>query len=402
MPQAATQTRNKKKIAVVVQNFVQYYALKKFIDTYSHAEIHLFVPQWRDDVSGFGGIFDAVYDYLKSHYKTVFRGNNKEQYDILLEPYYIDSEFASISAKYRLKYKYSAISAKTNPSYRPEFNSNYDAILCYSNYEKDLLSVYAKTFLVGKLNYCDFKKIKNKKKTLLYLPTYGAASSLIRNIDSFVLLKKHYKIIAKLHHGTTHLVAESGGSKVKKIFDEVYDEKTPLEEILKKTDLVISDNSGSIFEAIYVGIPVCTISAEESNGCYGSLSPLQDELRKKGIIPFREDTSDISSLIKETFSRNVIMMQRKFKEENFPLRYDELMDSFTAVIDYYIRDNVSKGDMDGMRLRKILADTTQAQIDDYVKDLNLLQEEIAQFRSRRLYRVTAGVYDIIRRIRGEK
>ena len=394
-----------KKVAVVIQNLIQFYTIKEFIDSYKNATIHIFIPQWGEDESGFNEIFETTYNYLKNKYpSSIYRGNNGLHYNILLEPYYIDSEIASISADYKIKYKYSAISAKTNPSYTPDFNSGYDAILCYSNYEKDLLSIYAKTYLVGKLNYCKFKKEKNREKTVLYLPTYGAVSSLKNDLDAFRALKREgkYKVIIKLHHGTTHLASKSVNSaQIKEVFDDILDEKTPIENILAKADVVVSDNSGSLFEAIYAGVPVCSISAIKTNNHYNGLYPLQDSLRKSHIIPYRKTVTNISSLIKETLSKETIEKQMRFRREQFPLARDELLDSFTKVIDYYLQKNIAEGDKRRIQLRSILDRCREEQVNALRQEVDVLSKEVIVLNQklkeydRRLYRTSAKIYRIV-------
>ena len=401
-----------KKVAVVIQNLIQFYTLKEFIDSYKNAIIHIFIPQREEDESGFNEIFETTYNYLKNKYpSSIYRGNNGLHYNILLEPYYIDPEIASISADYKIKYKYSAISAKTNPSYSPEFNSGYDAILCYSNYEKDLLSIYAKTYLVGKLNYCKFKKEKNRKKTVLYLPTYGAVSSLKNDLDAFRALKREgkYKVIIKLHHGTVHLASESiNSAQIEEVFDDILDEKTPLENILAKADVVVSDNSGSLFEAIYAGVPVCSISAVKTNNQYNGLYPLQDSLRKSRVIPYRKTVTNISSLIKETLSKETIEKQMRFRREQFPLTRDELLDSFTKVIDYFLQKNIAEGDKRRIQLRRILDRCREEQTNDLRQEVDVLSKEVDVLSKeviilnkklkeydRCLYRTSAKIYRIV-------
>lgn len=104
-----------KKVAVVIQNLIQFYTIKEFIDSYKNATIHIFIPQWGEDESGFNEIFETTYNYLKNKYpSSIYRGNNGLHYNILLEPYYIDSEIASISADYKIKKKAEARNDKQN------------------------------------------------------------------------------------------------------------------------------------------------------------------------------------------------------------------------------------------------------------------------------------------------
>ena len=185
------------------------------------------------------------------------------------------------------------------------------------------------------------------------------------------------------------------------MFDDILDEKTPIENILAKADVVVSDNSGSLFEAIYAGVPVCSISAIKTDNHYNGLYPLQDSLRKSRIIPYRKTVTNISSLIKETLSKETIEKQMRFRREQFPLARDELLDSFTKVIDYYLQKNIAEGDKRRIQLRSILDRCREEQVNALRQEVDALSKEVIVLNQklkeydRRLYRTSAKIYRIV-------
>src|SRR5690606_1026266 len=103
-------------------------------------------------------------------------------------------------------------------------------------------------------------------KTVLYLPTWNATSlgeigNINSNEDIIPALKKlkeaGYSIIIKAHPLTlSDPSAKESARTLKKYSDEYYESDTPIQDLLMKSDLVISDNSGAIYEALYTNIPV--------------------------------------------------------------------------------------------------------------------------------------------------
>ena len=162
---------SEESIAVTIQNYVQFYSIKRVIDKLitQGCIVDIFVPHARD-TWGLKEMFDDIYAYLKKEGYNVRRKPLKKKYKILLEPYPMEYYF-SFNYDYRLKYNYGLNSPKPSVTYRDVDNFVYDAILSFSTYEAELLSRYTKTYVVGKPNYYDFKKEKNiskVKKTLLY------------------------------------------------------------------------------------------------------------------------------------------------------------------------------------------------------------------------------------------
>lgn len=309
-----------KKIAITIQNFVQFYSVKAFIDQGKY-DIDIYVPS-SNDKRGYTEMYEDIYNYLvKNKYRVYRKLENNKKYKVILEPYAMDSYY-NFESGYKLKYKYSVVSAKPNLVYKTESNISFDGILCHSTYEKEVLSCYSKTYLVGKLNYVNFNKKKNKKgkKTLLYLPTYGDYNSIDDIIKKLEELSKKYNIITKEHHGTNYLASENLESqKLNKCMSVVYDSSYPLEKLLETADVVLSDNSGSIFEALYSYVPVCIFSKDLKCCSYEDIDSLQCNLVNKDIIPYTSSVNELENIIEKAMDKKYITKQKKFMMNCFQL-----------------------------------------------------------------------------------
>lgn len=410
-------------IAITIQNYVQFYSIKRVIDkliTQGYI-VDIFVPHAKDSW-GLKEMFDDIYVYLKKEGYSVRRKALKKKYKILLEPYPMEYYF-SFNYDYRLKYNYGLNSPKPSVTYRDVDNFVYDAILSFSTYEAELLSRYTKTYVVGKPNYYDFKKQKTKskgKKTLLYLPTYGESNSINDVVDSLYKLKKDYRIITKLHHGTNYFdYEEAKRNKLLDLFDECYDSKKPLEELLSVCDVVLSDNSGAIFDAIYAKIPVAIFSKNIEYFKYENLEPYQVKLINDKIIPFTDEPNKLKNIIKIALTTDCRKKQIKLSEKLFPLSYKEGFNKYIKILNIYMNDSIN---IDAYKLHRIFLNNYNAlkeeinklkeknssliydlQISDQNKkqlesEKQNIQKELREYQNGKLYKISSKIYSLISRI----
>lgn len=331
-------------VAIIIQNLVQFYSIKAGIDALINKGyiVDIYVPVFNDS-TGMDDMFNATYSSLISlGYSPMRLLDNLKKYRILLEPYPIKTyEF---KYKYRIKYEYAPIAAKPNLTYIPEENIYYDAILCTGDYEAEYLKAYSNTYVIGSLKYINFHKklnIKNNKSILLYLPTYGNLSSIDNIINTINSLKQDYYIIAKFHHGTSFLKAEIDRiNQLINVCDEFYDHTTQLSELLEKTKVVLTDNSGSIFESIYVQVPVAIYSDDTNKNKIGNFNTIQHMAVKSGFIPYTNNLSDIPEILKAAISEKYINKENELKK----ILFNDIknpVDNFINVIEKYLSDNVN-------------------------------------------------------------
>ena len=390
-----------KNIAITFQNLVQFYSMKHGIDALIERgyPLDIYIPINNDD-SVIGNMFTETYDSLiNMGYSPIRELDPKKHYKVLLEPYPMDIYY-KFNFKYRIKYKYAPISAKPNLTLNPENNVYYDCILCFGNYEANYLRVYSNTKLIDNFKYIIFKKqkINTNKKVLLYLPTYGDTSSIEMVTDSITKLKNDYYIIAKAHHGTSFLSEESNRiENLKSICDEYYDHNVPLNELLQKAQIVLSDNSGAIFEALYSNTPVAVFCKDPNSNKIGNFDTTQFKLIKDGYIPYTNDSSKIQSILESALSPDIINKQINLAKSLF-FHSDNPMGNFVSIIEEYLFDNI---DFDYKNMHDVLLENYDSKInlinDLYSKNTSLeamynqKNAELDSFKNNEVYNLEAKI-----------
>lgn len=158
-----------------------------------------------------------------------------------------------------------------------EWRSLASMNLMYGPYSADFTSHFAPSYAVGNVKFAgwDFvaakagrAKIEAKlgldasKKTILFMPTWGELGSFDDLVKPLGDLRDRYNVIIKMHHnnerngtswrdmaashGHTHLM---GGDA-----DQL--------QALAVADLVVSDFSGAIFDALYAEVPIVLYQAK--------------------------------------------------------------------------------------------------------------------------------------------
>lgn len=147
-----------------------------------------------------------------------------------------------------------------------------DLGLVYGDYSESIISAMCPTAKVGnprfdpyfedRLNPDYLQQIRGRldpsKKTVLYLPTWGDLNSTVKLSRAIAGLSQHYNIIYKPHHNTLlydwfdhDILAETIVT-----IDSPPDIPDTGPYLFKVSDVVVSDMSGAIFDALYCGKPV--------------------------------------------------------------------------------------------------------------------------------------------------
>ena len=335
-------TKKTKDLIITLQNHIQFQSIKVGIDLLiqNGIDIDLYIPIGSDDI-GYSNMYEDLYKYLKKQNYNIIRKINEDNiYKILLEPYPMDF-YGKTNYKYRLKYKYSSISAKPNPVYKPEHNICYDGILCFGKYEANCLEAYTRTYIIENLKYINYNKKTNQgKHTLLYLPTFGNVSSIENIVKNIPNIKKEYKFITKFHHATSFLNDEKRRlDELEEMSDECYDQSTELIDLLSIADVVLTDNSGSIFEAIYADVPVCVFSKDINANKLENFNTPQFEIIGKDIIPYTDNPNEIVNILKKATSKEYINKRKEAKNNLFVKDSSEII-GFVNVINKYLNDDI--------------------------------------------------------------
>ncbi|MCW9054817.1 MAG: CDP-glycerol glycerophosphotransferase family protein [Candidatus Pacebacteria bacterium] len=147
----------------------------------------------------------------------------------------------------------------------------FDLILAYGEYDHSFFSLYTQSVIVGNPKFDDWfnktldnnvtKIIRDRldpdKQTVLYLPTHSDLCSIDELAEELKELASDYNVIVKLHYYTIREEPE----RVKKLTDEriiLYKDDTDLLQLFKVANVVLSDNSSAIFDAILADKPIIT------------------------------------------------------------------------------------------------------------------------------------------------
>jgi hypothetical protein len=144
----------------------------------------------------------------------------------------------------------------------------YDLTLAHGSRDAAKFSLLCPTDIVGLPKFDDWfsgrvgtvsPKVKEylspKKPTLLYLPTHSDLCSIEYVTPVFAELATKYTIIAKIHYATARVEDFR-----RKLLEEapclVVDDREDILPLFACSDVILSDNSSAIFEAMLADVPV--------------------------------------------------------------------------------------------------------------------------------------------------
>ena len=153
-----------------------------------------------------------------------------------------------------------------------------DLILAHGDYAEQRFSNYAATVSIGNPRWEDWNKpefqqnaitkikplLDLKKKTVLYAPTWGRLSSLSDWLDEIKNLSLIYNVIVKPHHNSIRdkQISMDASKGIILVPD------ADLFQLMFMSDVVISDVSGAIFDAILCEKPVVLVNPINLNNLF--------------------------------------------------------------------------------------------------------------------------------------
>lgn len=335
-----------KQVAFIVLNIIQFECILPIIRELKKNKISydIIIPDYKTSKNpnpDITKLFNDTYKALLKKYHPIRTTNENKNYKILLSPY--PTEWAiKVNSEYKVRYQYGFVS---NPDVAFAINTNlyYDVILATNKYDQSNLSAFSQSYIVGPLKYTDYiKKTKktNKKKTILYLPTHGEDSSISLIYKKLIKLKPKYNIICKAHHLTSFLKEEKKNYlKLKKI-GVTFDHKESIIKLFKKSDLVISDNSGAIWDAIIADIPTVVINTHK-NDKSGVKPPHQILLEKKKILGVN-NPKYLEETIITALKPEYIKYQIELKKKLFPITGKNTIIATMNIINKILSNKINK------------------------------------------------------------
>lgn len=332
-----------KNVAVVFQNNIQFESFINAVDIMIEKKINvdIFVPT-TDSNDGIDDMYNDFYKKISALNYNIYRKKLKKNYDILFEPYYIE-QFSQLARKYTVKYMYGLT---TKPKYSLSLSTNYifDAFLCYGDEDANCLENYGKVYKIGNIKYAKSinvsTNIKDKIK-ILYLPTYGDYSSIEIITSKLKKIENKFDIAIKPHHGTEFIkntIETKRRKYISQNFKTIYSSNDSLDDLIYKYDLIISDMSGAVFDAICLKKPVIMFYKNNNNIKYGNYLSLPLQYAQKDYIISTTGEDEIESLIDEALTNEYIKKQNKAFKLLFCCENNESDKRFNDFLDQIEKD----------------------------------------------------------------
>ena len=209
-----------------------------------------------------------------------------------------------------------------------------DLTLTFGDYSSKKISHITPTAVVGNPRYDVWHKdsfhksaekkyidiLDKNKSTILYMPTWGELSSVDIYFDAILELSSKYNVLIKLHHNTDILEktrVDKGNESV-----HYFGATDDALDLLSISDIVITDYSGAIFDAIYCDKPVVLLDlTSEKLNEIDKIDNYSLEVSERDTLGYRVNTPhDISDVLikiednpKDMLEKQSIIKKRLFK-----------------------------------------------------------------------------------------
>lgn len=258
----------------------------------------------------------------------------------------VSSEYTAHIKKVNMTYGL----AKELTMLRPT-RSVYDVILAYGKRDQKLFSLFTKSVAIGnprldnfyngvigdsvRMRFREFFR-DPAKKIVVYVPTHGDLGSFREMLNVFERLSGHYNIIFKPHYYTLReerdIVEKYRQIKGILVIDDVWDTI----EVMAAADIIVSDSSSSVFDAMQVDKPIimCDFLTRHfldvihknlrfiKRGIVGASTyseSFEQEIKNKGLIATIKKPDDLDGALKniEEIDKRYAEFRRKIVRENF-------------------------------------------------------------------------------------
>ncbi len=154
----------------------------------------------------------------------------------------------------------------------------FDMTLTYGRYSAERIAHFCPTRMVGNPRFHRWFSgadsgsagdgslvLDDSRPTVLYLPTWGEFSSVDQFMDAVLSLSESYNVLVKVHHKTETHESRRRDALSNQPVVRYFGATDDLLPLLRQADLVLSDYSGAIFDAIYVRKPVVLLQSDPSS-----------------------------------------------------------------------------------------------------------------------------------------
>ena len=270
------------------------------------------------------------------------------EYKVFLSAYMYRWHYENINTKYRIMFPYASYYLnKPQWTIRMFIERDYmaDALISHAVGTQPVTDIFTKTYVTPSLKLMDYKKSpkKHKKPVLFFAPTYNDIDFAAKILQNMNEIKKKYTVAMRGHHRVVHVEGNKDVSAMLYAHaDKIYDiEEFSLTESLSDVDVVVSDNSAVIFDAIYCGIPVVLFSEDPDSLKYHDISTIQSKLVESGDVLWTDTASELRSIIDKTLGKRMISRQARMRGRLFPTMQDSSpVEEWMRVLDVYLRDKL--------------------------------------------------------------
>ena len=215
-----------------------------------------------------------------------------------------------------------------------EWRSLADMNLMYGQYSADKTEYFSPSYVVGNPKFENWNVLKNdtneiakikrelgineSKKTILYMPTWGELGSFNSLVKPLSDLKNKYNVMIKMHHNNDARYKDWKKIAKQAGIEFLYDGESDQLKLLSVSDLVISDYSGAIFDAMHAEVPILLFheNTDEMLGVQKFDKSSLEYARREHVGVICSSSSELEESIEKAFTQSGIDLVEHKKLKN--------------------------------------------------------------------------------------
>lgn len=333
----------RKPVAFYVANTVQKYAVLPLVKALAESGIEsdFIIPDCKENTDR-ARIWESAYDsVIESGFTPLFHSEVSGRYRVILAPY--DNDIRLWGDCF-IRYRYSVVT-KPEFSYRLDNTLSFNYILCFGNQDTRAFGAYTRTMMIGNLRAEGFKKKScTGRVRILYAPTFHSTIDFSAIAEALKRLQQEFHITLKLHPSSEFLDDENDmAQKLRSSCDECIHGNEDIMRLLETTDLLISDYSGAVFDAMSVGVPVAVVRAGDRIHATRDGSVLNN-LIADGVIPCCYCAGDMEDTVKRALSEEMRERQSAAAVDLFSIRPEDGLRAFVSLIQDILKEGSMNSD----------------------------------------------------------
>jgi hypothetical protein len=143
--------------------------------------------------------------------------------------------------------------------------------------------------------------LNSTKKTVLYAPTWGGLSSFHTFADAVAALSAEFNVLVKVHHLSV-LFGNRSGAPLRQKFPHLCGAEHDLIELLSLADVLLSDFSGAIFDAIQAKVPVVLLGGTAAHNKSRSDRYSLEQARRDELGQIAATPGDVAASVRRALA----------------------------------------------------------------------------------------------------